>query len=208
MIETTGSGNGLSSSEQSGEPDPRIVLLKSEQATQEEKVEAFTSIVNDWYPSLLAKTTTITKSPDAAEDVTQETFLAAWEKIDSCDGVNVGGWLWRIMINKSYDFLRKQKKSNQRKLNLVTPDNELLNDIVLDQQTDPTDIETDYATRETLGELINAKNITTEQKKALLLLGAGLKYREISELLEIPFGTAVSRIHRGRSMARVLLGEV
>ena len=46
----------------------------------------------------------------AAEDITQEAFLSAFDKIKTYKGdVTFGSWLKRIVINKSIDFLRKRK---------------------------------------------------------------------------------------------------
>ncbi len=42
----------------------------------------------------------------AAEDLTQETFLSAYQKMDSFDGVNEKAWICRIATNKSIDYLR------------------------------------------------------------------------------------------------------
>lgn len=42
----------------------------------------------------------------AAEDLTQETFLSAYQKWDSFDGTNEKAWICRIAANKSIDFLR------------------------------------------------------------------------------------------------------
>lgn len=43
----------------------------------------------------------------AAQDLTQETFLSAYEHLDEFDGTNEKGWLCRIASNKSIDYLRK-----------------------------------------------------------------------------------------------------
>ena len=52
----------------------------------------------------------IVNSPDEAEDIMQEAFLSAFEKIDSYKGeVSFGAWLKRIVINKSLDSIRKKK---------------------------------------------------------------------------------------------------
>jgi RNA polymerase sigma-70 factor (ECF subfamily) len=42
----------------------------------------------------------------AAEDLTQETFLSAYQKLESFDGSNEKAWLCRIATNKSIDYLR------------------------------------------------------------------------------------------------------
>ncbi len=52
----------------------------------------------------------IVNDPDEAEDIMQEAFLAAFEKIDSYRGeVSFGAWLKRIVINKSLDFIKKKR---------------------------------------------------------------------------------------------------
>src|SRR5690606_23847655 len=50
------------------------------------------------------------KNPDDAEDVLQESFLKAFQKMDQYKGdVTFGAWLKRIVINKSIDFLKSNK---------------------------------------------------------------------------------------------------
>lgn len=47
-----------------------------------------------------------------AEDLTQETFLSAFQKYDSFDGENEKAWICRIATNKSIDYLRSASRRN------------------------------------------------------------------------------------------------
>lgn len=48
----------------------------------------------------------------AAEDLTQETFLAAFQKYETFDGANEKAWICRIATNKSIDYLRSASRRN------------------------------------------------------------------------------------------------
>lgn len=48
----------------------------------------------------------------AAEDLTQETFLAAFQKYETFDGANEKAWICRIASNKSIDYLRSASRRN------------------------------------------------------------------------------------------------
>ncbi len=52
-----------------------------------------------------------TKNPFDAEDLAQETFLAAYAKLSSFDGNNFKAWIATISANKCRDFLRKQRET-------------------------------------------------------------------------------------------------
>jgi RNA polymerase sigma-70 factor (ECF subfamily) len=58
----------------------------------------------------------------AAEDLAQETFLAAWRTLDQFDGANPAGWLATIAAHKSLDYLRGAAQKRTR----AAPDEELL----------------------------------------------------------------------------------
>ena len=65
--------------------------------------------------------------PDDAEDVLQESFIKAFQKIDQFKGeVTFGAWLKRIVINKSIDFLKSKKERfqelNENSIHIVEDD--------------------------------------------------------------------------------------
>lgn len=69
----------------------------------------------------------ISKDYFAAEDLTQETFLAAFNKIDTFDGANEKAWIARIATNKSIDYINKAERRS------LPTDNEEFLDIKSDK---------------------------------------------------------------------------
>ena len=63
-----------------------------------------------YYKAMYNTSHRIVNNVQDAEDIMQESFLSAFEKIDSYEGnVSFGSWLKKIAANKSLDHLRKNK---------------------------------------------------------------------------------------------------
>lgn len=76
----------------------------------EKRQEAFSEIVNQYSEQLYWKIRGIVINHDDANDVLQNTFLKAWRNIDEFQGKSkLYTWLYKIAVNESLDFLRKQK---------------------------------------------------------------------------------------------------
>ena len=73
---------------------------------------AFESIVNNFSEQLYWQIRHMVLSHEDANDILQNTFIKAWTNIDSFMGYSrISTWLYRIAINESLDFVRKQKKT-------------------------------------------------------------------------------------------------
>ncbi|KHE72797.1 RNA polymerase sigma factor [Halobacillus sp. BBL2006] len=71
----------------------------------------FTDLYNKYYRRVYFAALKIIKDPDAAEDVLQETFIKAYEKLgDVNEGWKIGSWLSTIASRKAIDFLRRDKR--------------------------------------------------------------------------------------------------
>ena len=65
-----------------------------------------------YYKAMYNTSLRMVKDPDEAEDIMQESFLSAFEKIDTYSGtVSFGAWLKKIVINRSLDSLKKRRLS-------------------------------------------------------------------------------------------------
>ena len=134
---------------------------------------------------------------NAADDVTQETFVAAWRALPSFRGdCRFSTWLYRLTTNAAIDLLRREKR--HRNADDIT---ELeLSDDGLSPQELAERGETQEAVRRALGQL-------SEQHRQVLLLRymQELDYGEIADALEISEGTVKSRISRAKGRLRELL---
>jgi RNA polymerase sigma-70 factor (ECF subfamily) len=142
----------------------------------------------------------LTRNPADAEDLAQETFLRAYRSFRQFkEGTNIKAWLFRIMTNLFITAYR----AKQREPVVSIPDEagfDLYDMLVRDR---PRDM--DSAENIVLDGLLD-----TEVKEALEALPAdfriavlladleGFSYKEIAEITEVPIGTVMSRIHRGR----------
>lgn len=80
--------------------------------SETEKRKRFSMLVNQYSETLYWKIRRIVLSHDDANDVLQNVFLKAWNNIDDFQNKSkILTWLYRIAINESLDFLRRQKKT-------------------------------------------------------------------------------------------------
>ncbi|HID89534.1 MAG TPA: sigma-70 family RNA polymerase sigma factor, partial [Anaerolineae bacterium] len=79
-------------------------------AAQRGNLDAFNELVLTYQHRIYNLAYRILGDPAAAEDATQETFIAAYRKIGSFRGGSFISWLLRIVANRCYDELRRQKR--------------------------------------------------------------------------------------------------
>lgn len=133
----------------------------------------------------------------AADDVTQEAFLAAWRALPDFRGdCRFSTWLYRLTTNAGIDWLRREKRhrSTDDVTELELPDDAPS----LQEQAEQS--ETQSAVRRALSRL-------SEEHRQVLLLRymQELDYAEIAAALEISEGTVKSRISRAKAQLRELL---
>jgi RNA polymerase sigma-70 factor (ECF subfamily) len=137
----------------------------------------------------------VLRNPSQAEDLVQETYLQAWRSFDRFEpGTNLRAWLYKIMFNTHH--------SQQRRLRLqwVQAEATIAETIAYDPPV-PQHLTDD----EILAEL---EKLPREYQIPLVLADIeGLSYREISEALQIPMGTVMTRIHRARKLLRTSLAK-
>ena len=132
----------------------------------------------------------------AADDLVQDTLERAWIRFGQWrSGSNLRAWLFSIMHNLRVDQLRQQKLSTHS-----------IDETEIEVQTRPT--QTDALEVSDLESALG--QIPDEQREVLMLVALEeMSYAEISTLLNIPVGTVMSRLSRGREKLRVILdGQV
>lgn len=135
-----------------------------------------------------------------AEDIAQTVFWNAWRALPSFrEEAAVSTWLYRMAVNASTDFLRRQGR-REAPLSLDDPDLPQTADV----SPGPTEAAQEAERREALYQAVHA---LPEQARSILLLREfqGLSYEEIAAALELPMGTVRSRLARARrSLAKIL----
>ena len=131
-----------------------------------------------------------------AEDVIQEAFIKAFQKIHQFKGeVTFGAWLKRIVINKSIDFLKTRKQY------LVALDEHYLkitddNDWTVDNGITIDDV------KSAIGKLPDKYRFVV-----MMFLIEGYDHREIAQVLKLTETTSRTRLLRGKSYLKELLKE-
>jgi len=138
-----------------------------------------------------------------AEDLVQETIARAYVKFDQfTPGTNLGGWLYRIMVSTFYTGCRRRSR---RPAEVLAPEQ--------DAGGYAAPAAARSAEAEALGSMgdsavVRALTQLPARYKTVIYLAdvEDYRYAEIAEMLSIPIGTVMSRIHRGRAMLRAKLG--
>lgn len=143
--------------------------------------------------------------PQAAEDITQESFIAAYKALNRFRGGSFKSWLLRIVTNRCYDELRRHKRRPQSSLDQLTEDNESF--AFMRSPTDGPE------TLQQRAELVRAierclQALPDDQRVAAVLCDVeGYDYDEIAGIMSVSLGTVKSRISRARGKLRDCLRQ-
>ena len=143
----------------------------------------------------------ILKHTAEAEDAMQEAFIAAFKQLETFSGdVPFGGWLKRIVINRSIDQLRKRKDMNSDLSRLANlPD---------DQPAHPNDeAKLSGISPEMVKEAINSLQDNYRIVLSLFLL-EGYDHDEIAEIMKISNGSSRVIYHRAKEKLKVILSKM
>ena len=149
----------------------------------------------------------LTASPETAEELTQEAFVRALERIDRFDGrARFSTWLVRIALNEALMKLRKRRTGRQVSLDeLLETDDQSLKRETTDRHDDP---EQRYARTELEESLRQAIAHLDEPSRAVLMLRdvENLSTRETGAMLGLSITTVKTRLRRARLDVRQKLG--
>jgi RNA polymerase sigma-70 factor (ECF subfamily) len=153
-------------------------------------------------PSLYAAAMRMTRNPSDAEDLVQETYLRAYRGFGGFEqGTNLKAWLYRILTNTYINTYRaKKRRPEETELDEVE-DLYLYRRIGgLEAAMAGRSAEDELLDRFTDVEVKQAIEALPENFRMAVLLAdvEGFSYKEIAEILDIPIGTVMSRLHRGR----------
>jgi RNA polymerase sigma-70 factor (ECF subfamily) len=164
----------------------------------------FTADAMQYAPQLYSTALRMTRNRADAEDLVQETFMKGWRAFESYEqGTNLRAWLFRIMTNTYINkYNAKQRRPDETELDEVE---ELYlfkrlgafnqNKINLSAEDQMLELFTDDEIKNALEELPEVFLIPI-----LMSDIEGFSYKEIAEITEVPIGTVMSRLHRGRKL--------
>jgi RNA polymerase sigma-70 factor (ECF subfamily) len=141
---------------------------------------------------------------EEAWDVAQEAFVRAWQALPSFRGQSAFyTWLFRIVVNVATDRAR-QRAARGRAFGTEAVPEEEWERVMIDQEAGPETVAARGEQRERIRRALDA---LPEHHRAIIMLSdlEGLSYREIAEVLQIPMGTVMSRLHNARKRLREVL---
>jgi RNA polymerase sigma-70 factor (ECF subfamily) len=146
----------------------------------------------------------LTRDPQAAEDLVQEAYTRAfrsWRQYEP--GTNLRAWLLRIVHNLAIDNARKRQRHPEQ---LVEADDYYLYDQLGGAQIADVDRLID---RLSPGPVLDAlAELSLPFREVVVLVDLGdLSYQEAADVLDIPVGTVMSRLHRGRRVLKKALAD-
>ena len=166
-------------------------------------LDAFNRLVEHYQRAVYNLCLRMLASPQAAEDATQEAFIAAYRAVHRFRGSQTGGfrsWLFRIAVNACYDELRRRRA--RPSVSLDAPRGE--GGRTLDVPSAAPSLEELAQTAE-LGDAIQQalSALPSDQRLAVILCDVqGMEYAEIALVMGVSLGTVKSRINRARSRLR------
>jgi len=198
---------GAASKESEDVSDDELVAL-----VQEGDQRAFRLLFDRYHRRAYAVAFGVVKNPQDAADVVQDGFVKVHRHIGKFQGSSsFYTWLYRIIMNLAIDHVRRRKNAKGveyddrvgREADEVAGDGTLLPRI-LDANPGKTVIR-----RELLAKIQEALDELPEYHRAVIVLREveGLSYEEMSQVLEVPKGTIMSRLFHARKKMQAALSE-
>ena len=152
----------------------------------------------------------MTRNPADAEDVVQETYLKAYRGYGTFKaGTNLKAWLYRILTNT---YINRYRKKQRRPSEVELGE---LQDLYLYKRLGEQSGASQSAEEEALDRFVDAdvkqalESLPEHFRMPVLLADVdGFSYKEIAEILDVPIGTVMSRLHRGRKALQKKLWSV
>jgi len=151
---------------------------------------AYHDLVSTYGPRLLGAAERLGHSPQEAEDLVQDAFLALVRSVDRFEGkATLFTWLYRVLLNRHADLVRRKRLLRGSSVATVAPAAAL-------------DAGREEQIRSALGRLREP-----EQRVLFLRFFEGLPYDEIARIVESPLGTVHAHAFHGLRHLRELLED-
>jgi RNA polymerase sigma-70 factor (ECF subfamily) len=169
-------------------------------AAQQGSLDAFNALVARYERPAYGLAVRLLHDVGLAEDITQESFLAAWSSLPSYRGGLFKTWLLRIVANRCYDELRRRQRRPTDSLDdlLVEPAAGWTSQTV-------SEAPDDFALRRELSRHLEQglAQLPHDQRLTLVLADLqGHSYEEIAGITGVNLGTVKSRLSRARGRLR------
>lgn len=165
----------------------------------------FKSLVNPHMHALKMTAMRLAKNETDAEDILQETLYKAFRSMDQFEqNTNFKAWIFRILVNTYITSYRKAVRQPHR-VSISEQDGSY--PIPGMNTCDETEQADAFIEQHFSDEVLTALNKLPNHFKVVIMLCdiQGFSYNEISDMVDIPVGTVMSRLHRGRKILQRFL---
>ena len=152
--------------------------------------DAFSILVKGSISRLHSAARLILRDPDRAQDAVQEALVLAWRHVRAVrDPEAWDAWLYRLTVRACYRLARSNRRRDLVELHVVA------------REPGRNDFSNEVAERDRLGRAIG--RLPLDQRIVMVLhFYLDLPLTEAADILDIPVGTAKSRLHRGLETLR------
>jgi RNA polymerase sigma-70 factor (ECF subfamily) len=185
-----------------------LVRIDREKETAAERTRRFERDALQYMNQLYAAALRYTRNPHDAQDLVQDTYAKAYTSFHQFEpGTNLKAWLYRVLTTTFINTYRKDQRRPQAAdseledwqlssaASHTSDQGKSTEDVVLENLPD-SDIKRALA------------EIPEEFRIAVYLADVeGFSYKEIAEIVNVPAGTVMSRLHRGRKLLREKLSS-
>lgn len=143
---------------------------------------------------------------EEAEDLVQETYVRAFRSWQSYEpGTNLRAWLLRILTNLNIDRGRRQQRTPETQP-IEEGDYFLYNKLEADGGPDDENRIIQRLSQDSVVEALSA--VPHDFRDVIVLVDIGdFTYQDAAQILDVPIGTVMSRLHRGRRILKRELAE-
>jgi RNA polymerase sigma-70 factor (ECF subfamily) len=183
--------------------------MPGSQTTADEEAlrERFERDVLPLLPNLYSAALRLTRNPSDAEDLVQEAYLRAYRGFGGFEeGTNARAWMYRILTNTFINSYRKKQREP-----VTVSDDDVEDWYLYDRLGGSAEASAETSVLERIPDedVQRALEALPEQFRMAVWLAdvEGFSYKEIAEILDVPIGTVMSRLHRGRKSLQKALWE-
>jgi RNA polymerase sigma-70 factor (ECF subfamily) len=163
-------------------------------------LDSFNQLILRWERPIYALAYRVIGREEDARDVCQETFLRAFRGLPGFKGeAKFSSWLYRIALNLSRDWIRRQRRAPT---------------VQLPEGADPSEVAAQQGPVESIEDLVSRRELSAVVEEAMALLPEeqrtaivlkeyhGMTFQEIADLQGCPLSTVKTRLYQGLSVLR------
>lgn len=177
-------------------------------AARKGDLEAFNELVLAYQDVVFRQARYWINDDEMAADITQDTFIKAYQSLKHFNGGSFRAWLLRTATHAAIDELRRRQR--RPTFSIDAEDDNGMDQEVASWMADPDPLPEEIAERKQLQQAVQSflELMKPVYRAAVVLVDLqGLDYSEASEVLDVPVGTLKSRLARGRMMLRELIED-